>query len=100
VLYTKHPQNKGKGKDRMEATPEYVSDILEQMRRVWNPETGEWLVPEDWISDGRMPDPIAPTEVTDAAEAAETVSYYLRSLWLARQAGQEVCLELRRESRT
>jgi hypothetical protein len=51
VIYTKHPRTKGKGS--MEATPDYVTAILCQMQRVWNPETGEWLVEEGWVSDSR-----------------------------------------------
>ena len=98
VIYTKHPQIKGKGS--MEATPEYVQDLLSQiqMRRVWDPDTGRWLVPEDWIADARAPDPIAPTETPDATAAADMVRAYLAELMLARQAGQPIYLELRCEA--
>jgi hypothetical protein len=81
----------------MEATPEYVSDLLSKMRRVWDPQKG-WLVPEDWISDGRVPDPITPRETPNAAAAADAVSRYIADLRLARQAGQALFLELRCES--
>jgi hypothetical protein len=96
VTYTKHP--KTKGPNSMEANPEYVTDLLSQMRRVWDPDTGEWLVPEDWISDSRMPDPLRPSEVLDANMAASVVANYIAKLWLTRQAGQRVYLELRCES--
>lgn len=96
VIYTKHPQIKGKGS--LEATPEYVQDLLSQMRRVWDPDTGRWLVPEDWIADARAPLPIAPTETLDATAAADMVRAYLAELMLARQAGQPIYLELRCEA--
>ena len=96
VTYTKHPLTRGR--DSMEATPEYVTELLKQMRRVWNPETGEWLVPESWITDGRAPDPITPRETPNAAAAADAVGRYIADLRLARQAGQPLYLELRCES--
>jgi hypothetical protein len=82
----------------MEATPEYVTELLKQMRRVWNPQTSEWLVPESWITDGRAPDPITPTETPNAAAAADAMGRYIATLPLARQAGQPLFLELRCES--
>jgi hypothetical protein len=82
----------------MEATPEYVTEKLAEMRRVFDPDTGEWLIDEDWIADARSPDPIKPLEVPDAQSAAQRVVFYLDSLWLARQAGQSVYLELRCEA--
>lgn len=96
VTYTKHPQVKGKGS--MEATPEYVTELLSQMRRVWDPNTGEWLIPEEWIADARAPEPLTPTEASSADSAAHAVVHYLSNLWLARQAGQPVYLELRCEA--
>jgi hypothetical protein len=72
--------------------------MLAEMRRVWNPDTGQWLIPEDWIADGRSPDPIEPSEVESANDAARTVAVYLKNLWLARQAGQSVYLEIRCEA--
>ena len=96
VIYTKDPQTKGRGS--MEATPEYVTDLLALMRRVWNPQTGEWLVPEDWVSDSRMPDPLKPSETSDAASSAQDIASYIANLWLARQAGQPHYLELRCEA--
>src|SRR5258708_1245906 len=56
VTYTKDP--KIKGRHSMEATPEYVTDRLADMRRVFDPDMGQWLIPEAWISDARSPDPI------------------------------------------
>jgi hypothetical protein len=96
VTYTKHPIDKGR--NSMQATPEYVTEQLALMRRVWNPETEEWLVPESWIADSRMPDPLAPTETSDAVNAAHVIASYIRRLWLARQAGQPAYLELRCEA--
>jgi hypothetical protein len=98
IGYTKHPTPQQQGKGGMGATPEYVTDTLGLMRRVWDPETREWLVPEDWISDGRMPDPVCPSEVEDADEAARICRYYIEGLLLARQAGQQVFLEIRTEA--
>jgi hypothetical protein len=95
VIYTKRPQTRGR--NSMEATPEYVSDLLSKMRRVWDSQNG-WLVPEDWISDGRAPDPITPNETPNAAFAADAVGRYIADLRLARQAGQPLFLELRCES--
>ena len=68
ITYTKHPRDKGR--HNMEATPEYVTEKLAEMRRVYEPHTGQWLIPEDWIADSRSPDPIAPSEVSDAQSAA------------------------------
>jgi hypothetical protein len=85
VIYTKHPTHKGR--NSMEATPEYVAEQLVLMRRVWNPETEEWLVPESWIADSRMPDPLTPTETSKAADAARRIASYIRRLWLARKPG-------------
>ena len=96
ITYTKHP--KDKDRKSMEATPEYVTEKLGEMRRVWDPDTAQWLVPEDWIADGRSPDPIKPFEVPDAQSAARTIVGYLEDLWLARQAGQSVYLEIRCEA--
>jgi len=95
VIYTKHPLISGR--NSMEATPEYVSDLLSKMRRVWDPQKG-WLVPEDWISDGRAPDPITPKETPNAAAASDAVGRYIADVRLARQAGQPLFLELRSES--
>ena len=75
-----------------------MSDLLSKMRRVWNPDTDEWLVPEWWIADGRTPDPLQPLEAPDASAAAHTVAHYIANLWLVRQAGQPIYLELRCES--
>src|SRR5260370_36436631 len=58
VTYTKEPQTFGK--TSMEATPGYVQDLLGQMRRVFDPKTCKWLIDEDWIADGRAPEPIQP----------------------------------------
>jgi hypothetical protein len=96
VIYTKHPQIKGR--HSMEATPEYVTERLAEMRRVFDPDTGKWLIDEDWIADARNPDPIIPLEVNDARHAAHALKSYLEDLWLARQAGQAVYLELRCEA--
>lgn len=98
AIYTKHPAADQTGRGGLAATPEYVTEILKLMRRVWDPDTGEWLVPEDWISDGRMPDPVRPSEVENADEATRIVRSYLKRLLLARQAGQKVYLELRTEA--
>ena len=51
-----------------------------------------------WITDGRAPDPITPTETPNAAAAADAVGRYIADLRLARQAGQPIYLELRCES--
>jgi hypothetical protein len=83
VIYTKHPL--AMGRKSMEASPEYVSDLLSLMRRVWDPQTQRWLVPEDWVSDARAPDPITPIETSDADEAAAAVRSYIADLRLARQ---------------
>ena len=98
AIYTKHPQIKGKGNGNMEASPSYVADLLSKMRRVWIPQSGKWLLPEWWIADGRAPDPLAPSEAPDANYAAKIVAHYIAKLWLARQAGQPIYLELRCES--
>jgi hypothetical protein len=82
----------------MEADPYYVTDMLSKMRRVWNPYTGEWLMPEWWIADGRAPEPLAPSETPDADTAAQNVAHYIANVRLARQAGQAIYLELRCES--
>jgi hypothetical protein len=95
VIYTKHPQNTGKGS--WETTPQYVTDHLAMMRRVWTPGEG-FLVDEDWISDGRMPDPETPNQRRDARAAADTVLRWLRDIKLIRQAGQDVFLEVRCEA--
>ena len=68
------------------------------MRRVWEPQTQRCLVPEDWVSDARAPDPIMPIEISDANEAAAAVGSYIAGLRLARQAGQRIYLELRSEA--
>ena len=52
-------------------------------------------MPEDWISDGRAPDPITPLEAPDADAAAHTVARYISNQMLARQ---RVYLELRCEA--
>jgi hypothetical protein len=96
ITYTKHPREPGR--HSMEATPEYVTAMLAEMRRVWDPDTGEWLIPERWIADSRSPDPITPSETADAQEAAQTIVTYLKNLWLTRQAGQSVYLEIRCEA--
>jgi hypothetical protein len=96
IIYTKHPRVTGR--HSMEATPEYVTAMLAEMRRVWNPNTEAWLIPEHWIADGRSPEPIEPIAVRDAESAARNIAYYLKNLWLARQAGQSVYLELRCEA--
>jgi hypothetical protein len=96
ITYTKHPRDKGR--HSLEATPEYVTSMLAEMRRVWNPDTDQWLIPEDWIADSRSPDPIKPSEVPDAQSAARNVVGYLETLWLARQAGQASYLEIRCEA--
>ena len=96
VIYTKHPKIKGKGST--EANPYYVTDQLSKMRRVWNPYTEEWLMPEWWVADGRAPDPLTPSETPDADCAAKDVAHYIANLWLARQAGQSIYLELRCEA--
>jgi hypothetical protein len=95
VSYLKHPQEGAQG---MEASPGYVADQLALMRRVWIPETGEMMIDEDWIADAHAPEPEGPSEVADAAEAAETIAIYLRHLKLARQAAQPFYLELRSEA--
>jgi hypothetical protein len=77
--------------------PRYVTDLLALMRRVWS-ETAGWLVIEDWISDGRMPDPIQPNEEPNAESASNWIHAYLRKVHLSRQAGQSVYLELRCEA--
>jgi hypothetical protein len=82
----------------MEAGGKYVTDLLALMRRVWNPETGEWLVNEEWISDSRAPEPHLPNEITNAKMAAWAIAERIRRLCLARQAGQPVYLELRCEA--
>jgi hypothetical protein len=96
VIYTKTP--KTVGKNSMEATPKYVSDLLSLMRRVWNPDTDEFLINEDWIADARAPDPIAPSEVRDALDATDQIAGYLAELQLTRQRGQKVYLELHCEA--
>jgi hypothetical protein len=96
ITYTKHPRELGR--HSMEATPEYVTAMLAEMRRVWDPDTEEWLIPERWIADSRSPDPITPSEAADAQEAAQTIVTYLKNLWLARQAGQSLYLEVRCEA--
>jgi hypothetical protein len=96
VIYLKHPTETGR--NSMQASPNYVTDQLAAMRRVWNPVTGEWLVDESWIADSRMPDPLTPTETSKAVDAAHVIASYIRRLWLARQAGQPVYLELRCEA--
>jgi hypothetical protein len=96
VTYTKHPTKKGR--DCMQATGVYVGEKLALLRRVFNPETGDWLVNEKWISDSRAPDPLVPNEITDAEMEAWAIAASIRRLWLARQAGQSVYLELRCES--
>lgn len=96
VIYTKHPQTKGR--NSIEVDPGYVTDQLALMRRVWDEDTDEWLINEDWISDSRAPRPIEPSAVADAPEAARIVRAYIEGLHLARQAGQSVFLELRCES--
>jgi hypothetical protein len=55
-------------------------------------------VPEHWIADSRTPDPDEPFEFADAAAAADYVNSILGEMWLVRQAGQPVYLELRCES--
>ena len=82
----------------MQATPEYVTDLLSKMRRVFNPGTEEWLVNEEWISDSRAPDPLGPNETEDAEMEAWAIAGSIERLWLARQAGQPVYLELRCEA--
>jgi hypothetical protein len=96
VTYTKHPTETGL--NSMQATPEYVTDLLSKMRRVFNPGTEEWLVNEEWISDSRAPDPLAPNETEDAEMEAWAIAGSIERLWLARQAGQPVYLELRCEA--
>jgi hypothetical protein len=98
IIYTKHPKAKGKGNANMEADAKYVQEQLGLMRRVFNPETGEWLIDEDWIADSRTPDPYQPPEVADANDAAKNVRAYLDTLHLSRQRGQPVYLELRCEA--
>jgi hypothetical protein len=80
ITYTKHPRDKAR--HSLEATPEYVTAMLAEMRRVWDPDTDQWLIPEDWIADNRSPDPIEPVEVPDAQSAARNVVGYLENLWL------------------
>jgi hypothetical protein len=86
VTYTKHPQARGKSHANMEADPNYVQQQLAYMRRVFDPKTREWLINEDWIADARTPNPVEPSEVPDAADAAETVTNYLANLHLFRQS--------------
>ena len=68
------------------------------MRRVFDPDIEEWLIPESWISDARGPDPSSPFEFDDAQDAARSLVNLLGDMWLARQAGQEVYLEIRCEA--
>ena len=96
VIYVKEMTDTSR--DNMEATPEFVTDQLAKLRRVYDPETGKWLLPEDEISDAHAPDPTGPSEVSDANQAAHIVLSYLDNLWLARQAGQKIHLELRCEA--
>jgi hypothetical protein len=83
-----------KRRSNMQVQPSFVTNELLEMRRVYNPETGEFLIDEDWIADARAPNPLGPSEVDDADEAAQNVVRYLTHLYLARQAGQPVYLEL------
>jgi hypothetical protein len=53
ITYTKHPAVTGRYS--MEATPQYVTEMLAEMRRVYDPGADEWLIPEDWIADARSP---------------------------------------------
>ena len=96
VIYVKEMTDTSR--ESMEATPEFVTDQLASMRRVYDPTFDEWLIPEEEISDAHAPDPIGPSEVSDASEAADIVKNYLNRLWLTRQAGQPVYLELRCEA--
>ena len=92
VTYLKYPTEKGR--NSMQASPEYVQDQLAWMRRVWNRETEEWLINEEWISDSRAPAPIGPNECSDAELEAMLIALSIEQLHSARQAGQSVCLEI------
>jgi hypothetical protein len=92
-------KQKGENYGAMEAGKKFVQEQLCLLRRVWNPETEEWLVnEEEWISDSRAPAPLSPNETSDAHIAALSIAAHIRHLWLARQAGQPVYLELRCEA--
>jgi hypothetical protein len=96
VTYIK--KKKGEKYGPMEAGGDYVQDRLALMRQVWNPETEEWLIDEDWISDSRAPEPLAPNEITDPELEATAIAAEIEALVNRRQAGQKVYLEIRCEA--
>jgi hypothetical protein len=96
VTYIK--KKKGEKYGPMEAGGSYVQNLLALMRRVWNPETEEWLVNEKWIADSRAPDPVTPNEAENASDAVKVVAAYIQTVRLTRQAGQPFYLEIRCEA--
>ena len=96
VIYTRHPQIKGKG--NMQATPEYVSDLLSRMRRVWDPIPAcgsyariGWQTPD-------APHPSSPGAETPNAAAARAVRACIRDLQLAGASRTTLHLEIRCEA--
>jgi hypothetical protein len=96
VTYIK--KKKGEKYGPMEAGGGYVQNLLALMRRVWNPETEEWLIDEEWISDSRAPEPSLPNDTDDPEWEATLITNGIKRLWLKRQAGQKVYLEIRCEA--
>lgn len=74
------------------ATPKYVQEQLEELRRVLV--DGEPMIPEDWISDGRVPDPVEPYELADGDAFGEQITALIEASQLQRQDGQPVHLEV------
>jgi hypothetical protein len=72
-------------------TPEYVTERLAELRKLLVDDKP--VIPEEWISDGRMPAPVAPYEFADADEFADQVEAAIDAARLHRQAGQPVYLQ-------